>query len=96
MIQSGSTVGVVVVAQGVPANTTHDAYAIWLYNSPTDARLLGFVNQRVKADGKLQTEGALPPNANHFRQMLLTIETHGSPKAPGTIILQGQPSSGQF
>ena len=94
VIQSGTTVGVVVVAQGVPANTTHNAYAIWLYNSPTDAKLLGFVNQRVKADGKLQTEGPLPANANHYKQMLLTIETQGHPKAPGTIVLEGQPQSG--
>jgi hypothetical protein len=96
VIQSGATIGVVVVAQGVPANTTHNAYAIWLYNSPTDAKLLGFVNQRVKADGKLQTEGALPPNASHYKQMLLTVETHGSPKTPGTIVLEGQPSTGAF
>ena len=94
VIQSGSTVGVVVVAQGVPANTTHNAYAIWLYNSPTDAQLLGFVSQRVKADGKLQTEGPLPADASHYKQMLLTVETQGHPKAPGTIVLEGQPQSG--
>jgi hypothetical protein len=73
----------------VPANTTHNAYAVWLYNSPTDSHILGFVSPGVKPDGKLQTAGVLPSNASHFKQLLVTLETQAKPHAPGKIILQG-------
>jgi hypothetical protein len=93
VIQSGTTIGVVIVAQGVPANTTHNAYAVWLYNSASDNKFVGFVNQRVAATGttagKLETEGALPANASHYKEMLLTLETQQKPTSPGQIVLQG-------
>jgi hypothetical protein len=37
----------------------------------------------------LQAESALPTNAGHFRQLLITRETQQNPHAPGTIVLQG-------
>jgi len=89
VISEGSTLGVVIVAQGVPPNTKSNAYAVWLYNSPSDSKLVGFVNQRVGSNGRLETEGALPANASHYKQMLVTIETHAKPKSPGTIVLEG-------
>ena len=89
VIRQGTNLGLVIVAQSVAANTSHDAYAVWLYNSPTDSRILGFVNPGVKADGKLQTAGALPANASHFKQLLITLETQAKPQAPGKIILEG-------
>jgi hypothetical protein len=73
----------------VPANTRHDAYAVWLYNSPSDTQILGFVNPGVTTTKVLQTAGPLPANAAHFKQLLVTIETQSKPKAPGKIILQG-------
>ena len=49
----------------------------------------GFVNPGVGTNGKLQTAGGLPTNANQYTQLLVTRETQGNPKTPGSIILQG-------
>ena len=46
---------------------------MWLYNSPTDSHLLGFVNPGVGNNGRSQTAGALPTNASHFKQLLVTL-----------------------
>lgn len=89
VVRQGTTTAIELAAQAVPANTSHDAYAVWLYNSPTDASLLGFVNPGVKANGVLRTLGRLPANANHFTQLLVTRETQAKPHAPGAILLQG-------
>jgi hypothetical protein len=90
VVKAGSTVGIVLRAQNVPANSKHDAYAVWLYNSPSDARILGFVNPGVGSNGQLSTAGALPSNASHYKQLVVTLETKSNPKQPGKIILQGQ------
>ena len=76
-------------AQGVPPNAKHDAYAVWLYKSRRGQPRLGFVTPGVGKNGGLQTGGALPANAAHYKDVLLTLETQSSPKTPGTIILQG-------
>jgi hypothetical protein len=89
VLKQGATNGIAIVAQNVPANTKSDAYAVWLYNSPTDSHLLGFVNPGVTSNGRLSTAGPLPTNASHFKQLIVTRETQASPKSPGTIILQG-------
>ncbi len=47
--------GMVIYAQGVPANGAHNAYAVWLYNSPTSHHFVGFVPNLVGKDGKLVT-----------------------------------------
>jgi hypothetical protein len=88
-VRQGSTEAIEIIAQGVPPNTAHDAYAVWLYNSPTDSKLLGFVNPGIKANGVLRTLGPLPTDASHFKQLLVTRETQAKPHGPGTIILQG-------
>lgn len=74
-------------AQGLDP-TTGFAYAVWLYNSATDTLPLGFA-PAVKADGKMQAVGALPANAAHYREMLITKETSARPSRPGTIVLAG-------
>lgn len=89
VVKQGNTTGLAVRAQNVPPNTKQDAYAVWLYNSPTDSRILGFVNPGVGANGQLSTAGALPSNAAHYKQLLVTLETGASPKTPGKIVLQG-------
>ena len=88
--EQGKT-GIAIVAQGLTANTKKppNAYAVWLYNSPTDSRILGFVNPAVGSSGRLQTAGGLPTNASHFQKLLVTLETQSNPKSPGTIILEG-------
>jgi len=89
VIRQGTKTGIVIVAQGVPANTTHDAYAVWLYNSQSDNVRLGFVNPGVKTNGKLQTAGVLPANAAHFHEVLVTLETQAKPSGPGKVVLEG-------
>jgi Sigma-70, region 4 len=90
VLKQGSTDGVAIVAQDVPPNTKHDTYAVWLYNSPSDARILGFVNPGVGSNGRLSTVGPLPSNAAHYKNLVVTLETQGRPSQPGKIILQGQ------
>jgi hypothetical protein len=91
VLREGTTNGIAIVAQNVPPNTTHppNAYAVWLYNSPTDAKILGFVNPGVPKSGKLSTAGGLPTNAAHYKELIVTVESSANPKAPGTVILQG-------
>lgn len=83
--------GVAIAAQGLTANKKHppDAYAVWLYNSPGDSHILGFVSPAVGANGILRTAGGLPKNASHYQKLLVTLETSSNPKAPGRIILEG-------
>jgi hypothetical protein len=88
IVQSGSAFGVIIQASGLAPNS-HNAYAVWLSNAPSDSTRLGFVNQSVGKDGKLETGGQLPANASHFKQLLLTLETQNNPKAPGPTVLQG-------
>jgi hypothetical protein len=89
VLKQGKNTGVAIRAQNLPANGKHDAYAVWLYKSAKDNHILGFVNPAVGSDGVLQAESALPTNAGHFSQLLITKETQQSPKSPGTIVLQG-------
>jgi hypothetical protein len=88
VVKEGSAFGIVIEASNVAPNS-HNAYAAWLYNSPTDAYRLGFVNPPVGKNGKLEVGSPLPTNASHYKQLLLTLETQSSPKSPGTIVLQG-------
>jgi Sigma-70, region 4 len=91
VLSEGSTDGIAIVAQNVPANTAKppNAYAVWLYNSPTDATILGFVNPGVGKTGRLSTAGPLPSNASHYKELIVALETSGKPKTPGRIILEG-------
>jgi Sigma-70, region 4 len=88
VVKEGSAYGIVIEAAHVAPNS-HNAYAAWLYNSPSDAYRLGFVSQPVGKSGQLQVGSPLPTNASHFKQLLLTLETQSNPKSPGTIVLQG-------
>jgi Sigma-70, region 4 len=88
VVQDGSAYGIIIEAQGVAPNN-HNAYAVWLYNSPTDSIRLGFVSPAVGKSGQLQAGSALPANAGHYQKLLLTLETQSAPKTPGTIVLEG-------
>jgi hypothetical protein len=95
VLQSGASTGIALLAQNMPANSKHNAYAVWLYNSGSDSRLLGFVSPGVGSNGKLSTEGPLPTDASHFRELVVTLETQAKPKTPGQIVLIGAPQTGQ-
>jgi hypothetical protein len=90
LLKAGTQFGIAIVAENVPANTKKNAYAVWLYNSPGHAELLGFVNPGVGSTGRLSTAGPLPANASQYHNLLVTVETQDKPKSPGTIVLQGQ------
>jgi hypothetical protein len=88
IVQASNAFGVVIEASGLAPNS-HNAYAVWLSNTPTDSTRVGFVNQAVGKNGKLQTGGPLPANASRFKELLLTLETENNPKTPGQVVLQG-------
>jgi hypothetical protein len=90
VVKLDGRLGVAIVAQGLaPTKKNPPAYyAAWLYNSPTDVAFLGFAGA-VSSNGKLETAGAVPNNASHYRQLLLTLETHNHPKTPGEVVLEG-------
>jgi hypothetical protein len=82
--------GVLIVASGLKPNTSHDHYAVWLYNSPTDNILLGFVDPQVKSNGWLRSAGGLPARAGCFRLIYVSLETTANPTRPHRIALTGQ------
>jgi Sigma-70, region 4 len=88
IVQAGSALGVIIQASGLTPNS-HNAYAVWLSNSSSDSTRVGFVNQSVGKNGRLQTGGQFPADATHFRDLLLTIETQNNPKTPGPVVLEG-------
>lgn len=89
VVKLGSAYGMIIEAQHVAPNS-HNFYAVWLYNSPTDSLRLGFVSPAVGKSGKLQVETPLPANAGHYKQLLMSVETQSAPKTPGTLVLEGQ------
>jgi Anti-sigma-K factor rskA len=89
VVKQGKESAIAIVGHGLPANTKHNAYAVWLYNTPNDAVRLGFVNPGVGKNGRLATTGPLPPNAAHFKRLVITIETTANPTRPGAVILRG-------
>lgn len=80
---------IVIDAQGVPPNGTHNAYGVWLYNSRRSAVFVGFVRNLVGANGKLAASGRLPQDAARFTHLLITLETHQHPRHPGEVVLAG-------
>jgi hypothetical protein len=89
VVKDGSAYGLIIEAQNVAPNS-HNAYAVWLYNSSTDTLRLGFVNPAVGKTGKLQVGTGLPTNAGHYKELLLTLETQSNPKTPGQVVLEGE------
>lgn len=89
VVDVGSNTGVVIYAQAIPANK-NNFYAVWLYNSATDYKLVGYVSPGVGSNGQLQTTGPLPANANHYGQLLVAVQTKDHPKPPGPVVLQGK------
>jgi hypothetical protein len=78
------------VSQGLPTSNKKAAYGIWVYSSPSQAELVGgFDKQDDK--GHLVFQGALPKDLNlaSYKEILVTLETSGSPTKPGTIYLRG-------
>jgi hypothetical protein len=95
VVKRGTTIAIVLRAQGLAPNGKHDAYAVWLANPGGTSVLLGYVNPPVTKNGQLETIGQLPANAASYSNVLVTLETVRKPTHPGKIVLEGQPQSGQ-
>ena len=85
-LQSG-TPYLAIVAINLSPNS-HNYYAVWLTNSPTDSRLLGFA-RAVTSTGRLQAATKLKSTDGHYKTLVVTLETQPHPKAPGTTVLSG-------
>lgn len=88
LLTQANAIAITISAEGLPATRAGTAYAVWLYNSRKDSKLLGFANPGP-TNGRLSTGGGLPPSASRYKYVILTVETHASPAAPGTIVLKG-------
>ena len=77
------------VSQGLKASNKA-AFAIWVYNSPSQTRLIGGFDKKDN-NGHLVYQGALPKgfDITAYNEILVTRETSGNPKRPGRIYLRG-------
>jgi hypothetical protein len=89
VVRDDGVVGIVIDATGVPANSAHNAYGVWLYNSTTSNKFVGFDPNLVGKDEKLAIEGTLPTDAPDFKRLEITLETQQHPKTPGEVVLSG-------
>jgi len=89
IVTEGKLTAVIVAAEHIPANTTHDAYAIWLYSPGGVAKLLGYVSPAVGKSGLLKTSGPLPANFTTYKELLVTRETTTNNTTPGPTVLEG-------
>lgn len=85
-LQSGK-IYLALVAINLAANN-HNYYAVWLTNSPSDSRLIGF-SPAVTSNGRLQAAGNLTTADGRYKTLLLTLETTARPKQPGTPVMSG-------
>ena len=90
VVRQGGQLGLAVQAQGLAASSRESAYGVWLYNSPSNARFLGFIQTPVAADGNLQSVSALEQDTEGFRELLLTRESQENPQRPSNIVLRGE------
>src|ERR1700730_2412816 len=88
VLSQGSKRAFLVTAEHLPPAANGSFYAAWLYNSASDARVLGRA-PNVSSNGQPQAVGSLPANAGNFHQMLITRESSTKPSHPGPIVLSG-------
>jgi hypothetical protein len=86
--QKDGSLLLLVQARGLPPNSHHNAYAVWLVNTPSDARLLGFVDPAVRASGTFSTGTTLPSDVSRFHSLEVTIERSSQPTSPGPAVLR--------
>jgi hypothetical protein len=85
--QSGQR-GIALVGQDVPPTNNKFAYAMWLENSPSDAKRLGFFGAVTK-NGRLQGFVIAPSDFSKYSKLVVTRETQRNPKVPGPVVLSG-------
>jgi hypothetical protein len=89
IVDVDGTEAVNAVSQGLKASDKA-AFAIWVYSTPSHAKLIGGFNKKDN-NGHLVYQGALPKgfDITGYNKILVTRETSGSPKQPGTVYLTG-------
>jgi len=80
--------GIALVGQDVPATNGKFAYAMWLENSSSQAKRLGFFGA-VKKNGRLQGFVLAPSDFANYTKLVVTRETQRNPTTPGPVILSG-------
>ncbi len=87
VLSDGSRRAFYVSAQGLPPSSGF-FYAVWLYNSPSNAEPLGRASS-VSSNGRMQGGNPLPSNAGDYAKFIITRETSTHPKEPGPTVLSG-------
>ena len=87
VLSDGSRRAFYVSAQGLPPSSGF-FYAVWLYNSPSDAQPLGRASS-VNSNGRMEGGNPLPNNAGDFAKFIITRETSTHPSQPGPTVLSG-------
>jgi hypothetical protein len=90
IIRLGNSAEIAIVAAGLRPNSKQTAYAVWLYNSLSDTRLLGFVSPPLRRGHHLQTSGTLPRGWRRFRRLVISLEKSSTPTRPHHIALIGR------
>jgi hypothetical protein len=85
IVSQGNQRALAIVAQGLAPSPR---YAVWLYTSASNAKLLGFAPE-VKSNGRLQGLTPVPTDVAKYREIVVTRETVDKPQRPGTIVLRG-------
>jgi len=87
--QGTSTRAFLIAGTGLAPSSSSSAYAVWLYNTPSDAVSLGFFSQAVGRKGQLEGTAAVPANVSRYTQIIITRETTSRPVRPGPIVMRG-------
>ncbi len=87
VLSEGSRRAFYVTAQGLPPSNGF-FYAVWLYNSPSNAKPLGRASS-VGSNGQMQGGNPLPSDAGDYAKFIVTRETSTHPKEPGPTVLSG-------
>ncbi len=87
VLSDGSRRAFYVTAQGLPPSSGF-FYAVWLFNSPSDAEPLGRASS-VSSNGRMEGGNPLPSNAGDYAKFIVTRETSTHPKEPGPTVLSG-------
>lgn len=87
VLSEGSRRAFYVTAQGLPPSNGF-FYAVWLYNSPSNAKPLGRASS-VASNGQMQGGNPLPSDAGDYAKFIVTRETSTHPKEPGPTVLSG-------
>jgi hypothetical protein len=87
IIRQGNSLLLLLQAQGLAPNR-RDSYAVWLFNTPVDSRLLGFVSPPVGPSGRFSSGVTLPDDAVRFHTLIVTRERRARPPSPGQMVLR--------